>query len=159
MQKTPWYRNRRGEWFVLAQGLLFVLLLAGPHHLPGGTPWTTEGTVLPGWFLLGAGLLLAAAGVWPHGRRLTPFACPKAGSVLLERGPYRLVRHPIYSGLSLAAFGWALLQQGWLTFLWAGLLALVFDRKAALEERWLLATFPGYAAYRRKVRKLIPFLY
>ena len=38
-------------------------------------------------------------------------------------------------------------------------LALLFDRKATLEERWLLQTFPGYAAYRRRVRKLIPRLY
>jgi protein-S-isoprenylcysteine O-methyltransferase Ste14 len=34
-----------------------------------------------------------------------------------------------------------------------------FDLKARREEAWLLAAYPGYAAYRRRVRKLFPFVY
>lgn len=158
-KNPPWYRNRRGEVFVVLQGLLFLLLAVGPRHLPGQGPWSAAWTVWPGVLLLVVGLLFAGAGAWPHGSRLTPFACPKTGSILLERGAYKLVRHPIYSGLCCAALGWALLQRGWLTLGCALLLCLLFDRKATLEERWLLQSFPGYSAYRRRVRKLIPFLY
>lgn len=38
-------------------------------------------------------------------------------------------------------------------------MAIFFDTKAGVEERWLTKRFPEYAAYRRRVRKLIPFVY
>ena len=41
----------------------------------------------------------------------------------------------------------------------AGVLFVFFDVKARREEAWLVAAFPGYAAYRRRVRKLIPLVY
>jgi len=158
----PWYRNSRGEWYVISQFVLFALIAFGPRTLSvfplWNGPWA-DAARLAGGALLAGGVLLALAGVSWLGRNLTPFVCPKAGSVLLERGPYRLVRHPTYGGLFLGALGWALWVQGWLTLGWALLLLLLFDRKAALEEAWLLRSFPGYAAYRKRVRKLIPFLY
>ena len=80
-------------------------------------------------------------------------------ATLIESGLYGWVRHPIYCGLILAAFGWGLLVQGWLTLLWAAVLLIFFDIKSRREEAWLLARFPAYADYRRRVRKLIPFIY
>ena len=159
MTAPPWYRNARGEWYVLAQCVLLPLVAFGPRTLPGFPEWGGAWAGGVGGVLLAAGLGLALTGALGLGRNLTPFACPRAGSVLLERGPYRLVRHPIYAGLFLGALGWAFLVRGLLTVGWALLLLLLLDRKASLEERWLLASFPGYAAYRQRVRKLIPFLY
>ena len=88
--------------------------------------------------------------------RLRPlgFACE-----LIESGLYAWVRHPIYCGIILAAFGWALYVQGALSLLWAALLVVFFDIKSRREEAWLAARFPAYADYRRRVRKLIPFIY
>ena len=43
--------------------------------------------------------------------------------------------------------------------LWAALLLVFFDIKSRREEAWLVARFPAYADYRRRVRKLIPFIY
>jgi protein-S-isoprenylcysteine O-methyltransferase Ste14 len=157
--RPPWYRNARGEWYVLAQAVLLPLVVFGPRTLPIFPGWDGDWAGIVGGVLLAAGLGLVLAGAVWLGRNLTPFACPRAGSVLLERGPYRLVRHPIYAGLFLGALGWAFLVRGWLTLGWALLLLLLLDRKASLEERWLTGNFPGYAAYRRRVRKLIPFLY
>jgi protein-S-isoprenylcysteine O-methyltransferase Ste14 len=159
--ESPWYRNTRGEWR-RPQFILFVLLAFGPPTHPALPPWSEPWAGparLAGSVLIAVGALLALAGVLWLGRNLTPFVCPKAGSVLLERGPYRLVRHPIYGGLFLMSLGWGFWVQGWLTLGWVLLLVLLFDRKAALEEAWLLRSFPGYAAYRKRVRKLIPFLY
>jgi protein-S-isoprenylcysteine O-methyltransferase Ste14 len=159
---THWWKNSRGELFVLGQALLFALIIAGPATLPGLPPWSgTVRTVgeLAGGLLLLAGLGLGLAGLFALGRNLTPLITPKEGSVLLEQGPYRLVRHPIYSGLLQMAFGWGLLRGGWLTLLYALLLLILFDRKARREEQILRATFPGYAAYARRVRRLIPHIY
>jgi protein-S-isoprenylcysteine O-methyltransferase Ste14 len=144
---------------ILAQFVLFPLVAFGPRALPMFPEWGGAWAGVVGGVLLAAGLGLALAGVLWLGRNLTPFASPRDGSVLLECGPYRLVRHPIYAGLFLAALGWAFWVRGFLTLGWALLLLLLLDRKASLEERWLTGRFPGYATYRQRVRKLIPFLY
>ena len=65
----------------------------------------------------------------------------------------------VFVGLALIGLGWALFVQGWLTLAWAGLLLVFFDIKSRREEAWLMARFPTYAAYRKRVRKLIPYLY
>jgi protein-S-isoprenylcysteine O-methyltransferase Ste14 len=57
------------------------------------------------------------------------------------------------------AIGYALTVQGWLTLLEALVLGIFFDIKSRREEIWLLEHFPDYANYRRKVAKLIPFIY
>ena len=43
--------------------------------------------------------------------------------------------------------------------MYAALLFLLFDAKARREEAWLVEKFPSYAEYRRRVRKLVPFVY
>jgi protein-S-isoprenylcysteine O-methyltransferase Ste14 len=112
-----------------------------------------------GVFMLGAGFILAGAGTVQLGRNLTPFICPKADAVLLAKGAYRLVRHPIYSGLLLMSFGWGLWVHGWLTLCYAVLLFLIFDIKSRKEEVFLIQKFPGYLAYSRRIKRLIPFMY
>jgi len=158
----PFWKNSRGEWFVFAQFVLIGLIVFGPRTLPGLPPWPplllTIGVPL-GSVLVGAGLLLAGAAVFNLGRNLTPFICPKAQATLVTSGAYRLVRHPIYSGLIFAAGGFTLIVQGWLSAGFTLLLVALLDRKSRREERLLLVQLPGYAEYRRRVKRLIPFLY
>jgi protein-S-isoprenylcysteine O-methyltransferase Ste14 len=59
----------------------------------------------------------------------------------------------------IALAGWALLNGGWLGLAAAALMAVFFNAKAGVEERWMLGRFPEYAGYRQRVRKLIPFIY
>ena len=115
---------------------------------------SAAGDVLLVW---GAALLIA--GIAGLGSNLTPLPYPVAGSKLVAAGAYRIVRHPMYSGGISAAFGWTLLVHGWLTLAYTVLLFLLADVKARREEQWLLERFPEYAGYRRRVRKLIPFVY
>ena len=74
------------------------------------------------------------------------------------QGPYRFVRHPIYTGLLLAIFGSGVIALGE----WRGLLALAlvtaaFLRKIQIEERFLREQFgDAYQRYRREVPALIP---
>jgi protein-S-isoprenylcysteine O-methyltransferase Ste14 len=65
----------------------------------------------------------------------------------------------MYAGSLLAAAGWALVRHGWLTLAYTALLFVLFDLKARREEKWLLETYPDYAEYQRRVRRLIPFVY
>lgn len=147
---------------MIAQFIVFGLVSMAPRTLPGSPEWSssfkTTGTFLGGVMLV-AGFLLAAAGTFHLGRNLTPFICPKANSVLLEQGAYRLVRHPIYTGILLIAFGWGLLVHGWLTLCYGLILFIIFDLKSRREEEFLRRTFPGYASYSLRVKRLIPFIY
>jgi protein-S-isoprenylcysteine O-methyltransferase Ste14 len=115
--------------------------------------------LVSGIALIVLGIALALAGIAALGRNLTATPRPKQGATLVARGPYRFVRHPMYAGAILAAFGWAFAVHGWLTLVYAAMLLVFFDIKARREERWLREEIPGYAAHAQHVRRLIPFIY
>ena len=160
--QTAWWKGSRGEWYVVIQFVLFGLVLLGPRSLPSWPAWPAPYTWLD-WLGGGAlGLLggaLVITGVLCLGSSLTAVPYPKDEATQVEGGPYQIVRHPIYSGLILAALGWSLIVQGWLTVGYALILFIFFDIKSRREERWLTQKYAGYEAYRRRVHKLIPFVY
>ncbi|MBI5950705.1 MAG: isoprenylcysteine carboxylmethyltransferase family protein [Chloroflexi bacterium] len=162
MAKTPWWKGAHGEWFVVAQVALIVLVFFGPRNIPSWPRWTPPfiwlGSIAGGIILL-AGILLLTAAIFRLGPNLTPVPYPKDEGTLIETGPYRLVRHPMYCGGILIAFGWGLLVHGWLTLGYAIIMLVFFDFKSRREEEWLKAKFPGYGEYQKHVRKLIPFVY
>jgi protein-S-isoprenylcysteine O-methyltransferase Ste14 len=162
MSGRPWWLGSRGEWYVGLQVALFALILFGPTKLSSWPEWprpqARAATILGGVLALAGGLLLAA-GIQRLGNRLTPLPYPKGDGPLLREGPYRLVRHPIYSGGLFLALGWSLCRHGSLTLGYTLLLLVFLDLKARKEERWLVERFPEYETYRAKVKKLIPFLY
>jgi protein-S-isoprenylcysteine O-methyltransferase Ste14 len=111
-----------------------------------------------GVILIGSGLVLA---VWARiylGRNWGMPMSEKDEPELVTSGPYRYVRHPIYSGLLLAMLGTALATNLW----W--LIALVaiggyFVYSATVEERMLTSAFPAaYPTYRAGTKMLIPFV-
>lgn len=160
MGQAPWWRNERGEWYVLVQGILMVLVLAAPgfDRFAWGEPWAMA-SFFAGDVLIISGIVLGVAGVVGLGRNLTALPHPKDDATLVEAGAYSLVRHPIYAGLGFAAVGWGLLWRSPATLALAVGLLVFFDIKSRREERWLAKAFPGYAAYQRRVKKLIPFVY
>jgi protein-S-isoprenylcysteine O-methyltransferase Ste14 len=160
--KTPWWKGTHGEWFVVAQIALIVLVFFGPRTYPGWPTWTSPFTWLGsigGGIILLSGILLLAIAIFRLGSNLTPVPYPKDEGTLIETGPYRLVRHPMYCGGILIAFGWSLLVHGWLTLGYAIIMLVFFDFKSRWEEEWLKAKFSGYGEYQKRVRKLIPFVY
>lgn len=162
MSQTPWWKGARGEWYVVIQFALFALVIFGPRTWPGWPTWTFPWTLLGsigGGILLLMGGLLTLAGIFRLGANLTAVPYPKEQSTLIETGPYALVRHPIYSGVILMAFGGAFWVHGWLTIGYAVILLVFFDIKSRREEQWLKEKFSGYAAYQKRVHKLIPFIY
>ena len=157
-----WWQGRRGEWLVVVQVCLMALVFLGPRAVPGQSAWPfpfpqacwTAGCVLP--VIEGA---LFLPGLVRLGPGLTPLPYPKDAAILIQSGPYAIVRHPIYCGGLVLALGWALVIQGWLTVGYVVVLFVFFDFKSRLEERWLVERFPEYRRYQQRVRKLVPFLY
>jgi protein-S-isoprenylcysteine O-methyltransferase Ste14 len=72
---------------------------------------------------------------------------------------YGFVRHPLYSGLIVAGFGWALYQVSLSHLVGTMLLFTFFNAKASREEIWLLQKYPDYADYQQHVKRLVPWLY
>jgi len=162
MATAAWWKGARGEWYVAVQIVLVALIAVGPRTWNGWPDWPFPGgrlASLVGLALLVGGAGLVAGGVLKLGAALTPLPYPAADARLQETGVYRVVRHPMYCGVLFAAFGWALLRHGWLTLGYALAGWVLIELKVRQEEQWLLERFPGYGAYQRRVRKLIPFVY
>jgi len=107
-------------------------------------------------------ILGVALGLWavsanrPGNFNIRP--TPRPGGQLVSSGPYRWIRHPMYSALLLAGAGgaWASGSTlGWA--LWLAL-AAVLCAKARLEERWMVQAHPGYDAYRARTRRFVPWM-
>ena len=149
----------RGEGWFAAQLVIFVLVAAAGGSVPA---WSGSARVATG----GAGVVLIGFGAWISFRglidlreNLTPFPAPLASGRLVDCGAYAFVRHPIYTGLIAAAFGWGLTTATPLTLAAAALLAVFFDLKSRREEVWLAAKYPDYDAYRHRTHKLVPWVY
>jgi protein-S-isoprenylcysteine O-methyltransferase Ste14 len=102
------------------------------------------------------GFVIAALGfalaVWAGvtmGSSLSPFPRPPRDAELVDRGPFRFLRHPLYVGGVLFFAGLSLVFSAYGLALTA-VLAVFWIAKARLEERHLLARFPEYADYRRR---------
>lgn len=116
--------------------------------------------------ILGAvGAVLFASGIalaiWARvhlGRNWGMPMTEKSEPELVTSGPYRSVRHPIYSGLLLGVLGTAL-ATNLIGVILAAILLGYFYYSATVEEKNLTATFPtAYPRYRAGTKMLIPFV-
>ena len=148
----------RGEGWVLIQGVLLVVVAAAGWSL--GPDWSGPlrlAGIVVGIVLITGGIALAVRGAVDLGGALTPLPRPRDDAELVETGAYAFVRHPIYGGLILAAFGWAIVQASIVAVALAVVLAAFLRVKSMREEAWLEQRFPAYAAYRARTRRLIPW--
>jgi len=119
-------------------------------------------TVIAYWL----GLVMLAAGiavaVWARrylGRNWSGTVTVKQDHELVRSGPYRFVRHPIYTGLLLAILGTAVAIGEWRGLIAFALITAGFLLKIRTEERFMSETFAdAYARYRAEVPALIPFI-
>ncbi|MGA2929585.1 MAG: isoprenylcysteine carboxylmethyltransferase family protein [Solirubrobacteraceae bacterium] len=102
-----------------------------------------------------------AVAIWARVRLGSNWGMPmtqKAEPELVTSGPYRLVRHPIYSGLLAGVLGTALVTN-LIGLVVVAILGAFFYYCASVEEKNLTASFPtAYPAYRTTTKMLIPFV-
>lgn len=153
--RVAWSRELRIRVVLVAVAVLLLRLGAFRGHRVNTDPWLAAiGLAL---FALGLGFAVWARLHIGHnwGTPMTEKAEPE----LVTSGPYRLVRHPIYSGILVAGLGTAVaLSWMWLpVFALAGIY-LIYS--ATVEERYLTEQFPeGYPPYKRATKMLVPFVF
>ena len=151
---VPWSREVRIRAVIVVAVILLARLGAFRGHGLNTDPRRAAiGLVL---FALGLGLA-----VWARlhiGRNWGTPMTQKDEPELVTSGPYRLVRHPIYSGILTAAAGTAV-ALSWLWLIAVALAGVYFIYSATVEERYLTARFPDdYPAYKRSTKMLVPFI-
>ena len=139
--------------------LLFVYPL--PNGWARAQLWSAGSAV--NWILAAltaAGLLFTWWARVHLGRLWSDWVVKKAGHHVVDSGPYRLVRHPIYLGLIVAAFATASEKGNSFSLLGGAIMTLAFYTKARREERFLRAELGenSYAAYASKTAMLVPFV-
>ena len=133
--------------------LLAVILLA-----PAGSAWTAPpGLATVATWLEWVGIAVLVVGLVNLGRSLTPLPSPVPHGELRTGGLYRLVRHPIYSGIIALTVGAAVRSGSMIVATATVALTGWFSFKARWEEARLRATYPGYAAYERRTPRFVPF--
>jgi protein-S-isoprenylcysteine O-methyltransferase Ste14 len=146
--------DRGGVWVAVQFAWFAAIVLVGRLEL---APFTFAGHQALGWILIGGALGLGLAASTSLGRNLTPFPKPVADGSMVEHGPYRLVRHPIYTAVIIGMLGIALRSGDWVSVALAAGLIPFFYAKSTFEERHLAARFPDYVSYQSRVRRrLIP---
>ncbi len=114
----------------------------------------------PGKIIATAGILL---GCWallqmPRGS-FSVHPIPQKAGRLQVTGPYRFIRHPMYTAVLLTCMGW-LHNRGANTHLLAFmLLTFVILLKIKMEEMYLTNKYPEYEQYSQKTRRLIPWVW
>jgi protein-S-isoprenylcysteine O-methyltransferase Ste14 len=115
-----------------------------------------------GWFWLGFTLVVLglafsiAARVWLGGN-WSGTVTLKQDHELIRSGPYRWVRHPIYTGLLIALVGSTIALGEWRGLVGLALITVAFLRKIGVEEQFLMQQFAdAYTRYRAEVPALFP---
>lgn len=152
---VAWSRELRIRALLVVVVIVLVRLGVFRHHRLNSDPWLAAiGLVL---FALGLGFA-----IWARvhiGRNWGTPMTQKEEPELVTSGPYRIVRHPIYSGVLVAGIGTAV-ALSWFWLGAVGVAGIYFIYSATVEERYLSRQFPdAYAAYRRSTKMLVPFVF
>lgn len=102
--------------------------------------------------------------LWIHrtlGKQFSSTLQLETDHVLVTNGPYRWMRHPMYTALYMQLSGWLLLSANWLLGLyWLGIFTLIVATRVHDEETMLLKAFGDeYRVYMKKTGRFLPSLF
>ncbi|MGZ5491897.1 MAG: methyltransferase family protein [Nitrososphaeraceae archaeon] len=99
------------------------------------------------------GFLIIVIAILQLNKNLTPFPTPKKNGALIKTGLYKYVRHPIYSGIFMAAIGIAFYTGSYWQFVISFMLLILFYYKSMYEESLLIEKYKDYENYKKVTRR------
>lgn len=121
-------------------------------RIPSSARWT-------GAVLMAAGMTAALWSLWHLGRNVTPTAVARSRAELVTSGPYRWVRHPLYSSMLLTVPGCALLAANALVLVGGLATVAVILFRTGREETELIERFGDrYIGYMERTGRILPRL-
>ncbi|MGB7280893.1 MAG: isoprenylcysteine carboxylmethyltransferase family protein [Candidatus Acidiferrum sp.] len=163
-------RKRTKKRESILQRLLYMLPPIAAYFLVASSEfrfgWLAVRFVPEGSAIRWLGVAITAAGIgfalwarWHLGSNWSGLVTLKEGHELIRTGPYRFIRHPIYTGVLIGVFG-TLLEDGEMRSLIAlAMVWLSFDVKARREESFLAQEFgPGFAEHQSHTGMFLPKL-
>jgi len=139
-----------------AQTILLTAYAAAVVFDPTPMLFLSAASALAGSLLCTAGVLLLLTAIVTLRRVVQVAPAPREGGSLVTAGPYRWLRHPIYTAFVTIVIG-LFFRRPTIVSAVAALLAIVFLlAKVRVEERFLSARYPDYAEYKRRTWGVIP---
>lgn len=126
--------------------IFYIPLISNAFVLPVAIKYT-------GAIISFFGFLVIALAIIQLNKNLTPFPTPKQEGVLINSGLYKYIRHPIYSGIFIAAIGMALYNSSYWQLSISIILLILFYYKSNYEESLLIAKFKEYESYKKNTRR------
>ncbi len=142
--------------YVGIQLLLFILLL---FRIPAIDFAIDTWLQYTGLVIAIAGLLIIIAAMVSLNKNISPFPSPRQQAVLITNGPFKYMRHPIYTGILMMTSGLGLYTENISRLLIFLLLLVLFMLKARYEETLLIKKFPAYMDYKKKAGMFLPKFY
>ena len=156
-------RQDKGSWVVLVGTIVlgFILWALLPDDVPAAA--ITSASVFLFWVgiaLVYVGLALRLYAITVLGRYFTPSVAVVDDQQVVEDGPYKLIRHPAYTGLLIMFLGFGLGSTNWLSLLaLIGCVLIGISYRIHVEEHVLKAQLgQRYQEYMRRTKRLIPFV-
>jgi protein-S-isoprenylcysteine O-methyltransferase Ste14 len=152
--------TRYFNFIAITVGITVAAILNGSSKFffPGGR---TNTVFLIGIAIMSIGMALRFWSVFTLGKAFRTTIETDKDQRVVSNGPYKLVRHPSYSGWLLMCCGYGIAVQNWLSLLVAVILPLVaLLYRIRIEEAALVAAFGSeYLEYQRHTKKLIPWVW
>ncbi len=122
------------------------------------TPFMAVGL---GWKIME--LLGGVIGVWAivvmNGSKIHIMPKPRAGAILMKKGPYKIIRHPMYTAIILTLTPLIITHFDWMRFWILSVLYINLIFKLTFEESLLLEYFEDYSSYRKTTWRILPYIY
>lgn len=104
------------------------------------------------------GVLLVVVALIQLNTKISPFPTPKNDSRLITNGAFEFTRHPIYTGIFMALFCYAIVVGSGFKVAVSVLLLVLFYFKSTYEEQLLIQHFPEYKNFQSSVGQLFPYI-
>ena len=144
--------NRIKSILLVALQFLFIILLLSGSSLKNIS-------LLAYAFMILSILLVLWAIITMQKSKLRILPEPSANATLVTRGPYRFIRHPMYTAILLGSVGLLINHFTWMRLSMVIALAIVLIIKLTWEEKMLSKKFGEYMDYMKHTKRILPFIF